>query len=190
MSQIEELQQRIAVALERIGTGIESHQGKGGASQDELDAAKQALEEEQLANEQLRERIKKLRNDREQLEEQVSEVRAGASDAARKFDTELQSLRAANEQLRDINTKLREAHENAVAEASFGPYRQPSIGLPAMWFGLARQPVALAQWADVPAEWAAAWLLVAAETSHDETLELRRDRRVRRSRTRHRRTRA
>lgn len=118
MSQIEELQGRIASALDRIGKGLESRPTlAGGADPEEVAQLRQALEDEQLACEQLRERVKAQRARREKLEEQLEQARKEAAEATAGFDGDLQSLRAANEQLRENNAKLRAACEAGVAEA-------------------------------------------------------------------------
>ncbi len=66
MSQIEELQRRIMAAMERIGSGVEAlgqPDQSGGGSDPELRAA---LEEERLANAQLEERLKNLKDRHDQ----------------------------------------------------------------------------------------------------------------------------
>ncbi|MEQ9258333.1 MAG: hypothetical protein RIG84_04470 [Roseovarius sp.] len=116
MSQIEELQDRLASALDRIGKGLEGRQA-GGADAGEVAQLRQALDDERLACEQLKERVRAQRARREALEIQVEEARKEAAEAVAKLDGDLQSLRAANEQLRENNAKLREACEAGVAEA-------------------------------------------------------------------------
>lgn len=66
MSQIEDLQRRIMVAMERIGTGVEA---LGRAVPDEggqQDGLQSALEDERIANAQLQERLKSLKDRHEQ----------------------------------------------------------------------------------------------------------------------------
>lgn len=117
MGQIEEFEQRITAALDRIGQGM----GALGAVTDkpddgELDTLKTALEDEKLANAQLEERIKALH---EKYDETLAALKKSAedqADATRVLDADLQRLRAANEQLRASNTALREANEAGVGE--------------------------------------------------------------------------
>jgi DNA repair exonuclease SbcCD ATPase subunit len=82
----------------------------------EIARLKQELEEERLAAEQLRERVKALRTRREQAEAQLEEQKSASESQAKAFDATLQSLRAANDQLRENNAKLREAAQSGVVE--------------------------------------------------------------------------
>ena len=116
MSQIEELQGRIAAALDRIGQGLDQGPGDGGADAGDLAALRQELEEERLANEQLKERNKKLRQRREAMEQELEAEREKAAAALARVDAELQGLREANDRLREINAKLREANQAGVGE--------------------------------------------------------------------------
>ena len=117
MSQIEELQQRITAALDRIGQGLElAASGAGGADPAEMDALREALDEEKLANQQLEERVRTLR-EREETQRVAAELAQADLQAAQaKFDKDLQALRKANQQLRDNNQALRQANEAGVAE--------------------------------------------------------------------------
>lgn len=115
MSEIEELQGRIAAALDRIGKGLESR-GSGGGDAGEAETLRQELADEKLAAEQLKERVKRLRARREELEAQIEAAEASAAAWFKALDAELQSLRAANAQLRENNAALREANEAGVAE--------------------------------------------------------------------------
>lgn len=115
MSDIEELQRRINAALDRIGQGLESS-GGGGADPSQLADLKQALDDEKLANEQLEERVKNLRDKRNALEEELEALREQNSEALSRLDGELQSLRRANAQLRENNAALRDANAQGVGE--------------------------------------------------------------------------
>ena len=112
MSQIEELQQRITAAMDRIGQGLELVAGKGGgADPAETAALREALEEEQLANQQLQERVRNL-SERRQVDHAAAEkAESDLKAALSRFDGELQALRKANQLLRDNNQALREANE-------------------------------------------------------------------------------
>lgn len=116
MSEIEELQRRINAALDRIGQGLEAGAG-GVADPAELAGLKQALDDEKLANEQLEERVKTLREKRNALEEELEALREQNAQFLSRLDGELQSLRRANQQLRDNNVALREANATGVGEA-------------------------------------------------------------------------
>ena len=117
MSDIEELQRRINAALDRIGQGLEAQSGSAGVDPAQLADVKQALEDEKLANEQLEERVKALREKRNTLEEELEALREQNAQALSRLDGELQSLRRANQQLRDNNVALREANAAGVGEA-------------------------------------------------------------------------
>ncbi len=115
MSEIEEFQRRINAALDRIGARIEAGVAPK-ADPAELEELKQALEDEKLVNEQLQERVKALRAKRNELEEALEAAGVAQTETMARLDTELQSLRRANQQLRDNNIALREANEAGVAE--------------------------------------------------------------------------
>lgn len=115
MSDIEELQRRINAALDRIGQGLEAGANRP-ADAGEVAQLKQALDDEKLANEQLEERVKTLRDKRNALEEELEALREQNAGALSRLDGELQSLRRANQQLRDNNAALREANAAGVGE--------------------------------------------------------------------------
>ena len=128
MSDIDAMQGRIMAALDRIGQGLDGlTQDKGDT---ELEGLRQQLEDEQLANAQLEERVKKLSARTREAEEAARAAGAAQSteaadrataqqeraQAMTQLDGELQSLRKANQQLRDNNTALRAANSEGVAE--------------------------------------------------------------------------
>lgn len=114
MSEIEELQRRIAAALDRIGQGVEGRAATGGA--DEVATLKQQLEDERLANAQLEERLRTLKSRQEAAQAEADAARAATVQKMAKLDRELQALRKANQQLRDNNAALREANTQGVGE--------------------------------------------------------------------------
>lgn len=116
MSQLEELQRRITAALDRIGQGLDQMPDSAGADASEMETLRQDLEDEKVANEQLKERVRQLKKRRALLEERVGEEEAQNAAALARLDADLQSLREANQQLREINRALREANEAGVAE--------------------------------------------------------------------------
>ena len=121
MSEIEEYQRRINAALDRIGRGLEASAGSGDGAR--IEALEQQLEDERLANAQLEERVRTLKEARDAARAELEAARAEA-EAARteaggrlaKLDGELQSLRKANQQLRDNNAALREANAQGVGQ--------------------------------------------------------------------------
>jgi DNA repair exonuclease SbcCD ATPase subunit len=114
MTEIEELQRRIAAALDRIGHGLEGRAATGDA--DEVAALKQQLEDERLANAQLEERLRKLKARQEEAQAEAEAARATTAAQLAKLDKELQSLRKSNQQLRDNNAALREANAQGVGD--------------------------------------------------------------------------
>ncbi|MWD28145.1 hypothetical protein E0K89_011715 [Aquicoccus sp. SCR17] len=117
MAEIDELQQRIAGALDRIGRGLGAldvagpdRSGDIYALEAEIKATRAALEDERTANAQLEERVRSIRA---RHEEKLAEMQAQTEQAARALETldgELQKLRAINDELRRSNTALREAN--------------------------------------------------------------------------------
>jgi predicted nucleic acid-binding Zn-ribbon protein len=120
MSDIDAMQGRIMAALERIGQGLDGLGPQATAEETaELETLRQQLEDERLANAQLEERVKALNKRAKQAEEAAENAGAGGPDHAdtlRKLDGELQSMRRANQQLRDNNAALRKAGEAGVVE--------------------------------------------------------------------------
>ena len=116
MSQIEDLQNRIAAAMDRIGAGMEalSLQPPAIAGPDpELMAQ---LEDEKLANAQLEERLRALHARHEGELETLQADLKRQSEAMARLDMDVQRLRAANDQLRDSNGALRQANQEGVGE--------------------------------------------------------------------------
>lgn len=123
MSDIEELQGRILAAMERASRGLEK---LGVAKDDETPDLSQALEDERLANAQLTERVKTLKErlvkDTEQIQAQLDEAEAQLAQATEaqtqmaKLDVELQRVRRANAQLSDACAALRAANAEGVGD--------------------------------------------------------------------------
>ena len=107
MSDIAELEQRIAVAMDRIGQALQGFDPRAGADDAALAAAeaagaekaraeadveiaglKEALEAEQTANAQLRERVAAVKAKKDQLQERLSALETA--------EAELQHRRAAD----------------------------------------------------------------------------------------------
>lgn len=111
MSDIRALEGRITQALDRIGRGIAAHVGAG-ASDAELIVA---LENERAANAELVERFRSLKARQDtniaNLTERIDKQRVQLA----AYDAQMQSLRASNEQMREINTLLREAVTKGLA---------------------------------------------------------------------------
>lgn len=117
MSQIDELQSRIATALDRISRALEEQAARPqGADPEEVAALRAELADEKLVTAQLEERNKRLKERLETVQETTAQEEEEHRAALKKLDGELQSLRRANQQLRDNNKALREAHQAGVAE--------------------------------------------------------------------------
>jgi len=114
MSQIEDLGQRITAALDRIDRAVEGM----GASADASEVAdlKQALEDERLANAQLEERVKAIKDKQDARLSELEANEAKNRETLAELDDQLQRLRKANEQLRKNNVALRDANSEGVGE--------------------------------------------------------------------------
>ena len=122
MSDIEELQGRILAAMERASRGLE----KLGTAKEGIPDLSQELEDERLANAQLTERVKILK---QRLVTETAEVQA-TLDAAQaqlaqteevqarmaKLDVELQRVRRANAKLSAACAALRDANQEGVGD--------------------------------------------------------------------------
>ena len=114
MDDVTALEQRISVAMDRIEKGLGNLADVGPAGDDAALSAQ--LEEERFANAQLEERVKALK-DRQDTKIAELEARvASQRDQMAALDTELQRLRASSADLREVNTQLREAASEGVAE--------------------------------------------------------------------------
>lgn len=129
MSQIEELQSRLAAAMARIGTGIAALSEQAQAAAGPMAELQRQLDEERQANAQLEERLRTLKAKHEQEVQalraqagkpgQVERLRAeltAQADAMARLDMDVQRVRLANSQLRDSSAALRKANEEGVGE--------------------------------------------------------------------------
>ena len=115
MSELEELQRRIVGALDRAGQALDRLTTAAPDTGDS--AALQAeLEAERMANAQLEERVRAIKEKQEThvagLEAEVAKLREAL--AAR--DGEVQRMRSVNDELRASNRALREANAQGLAE--------------------------------------------------------------------------
>ncbi len=110
MDQLEELERRISVALDRISASSTMLGANDGSMAE-------ALEAERNANAQLEERVKAIKERQEtmvaSLEAEVTDLKAALS--AR--DSEMQRVRAVNAQLRKHTEALREANKSGLSDA-------------------------------------------------------------------------
>lgn len=123
MSDIEQLQGRIMAAMERAARGLE----KLAVPKEDTPDLTQALEDERLANAQLTERVKVLKQRLEtetadlksKLEAAETRLAEASQTEARiaKLDVDLQRVRSANAQLSDACDALRTANAEGVGDA-------------------------------------------------------------------------
>ena len=121
MTDIAELEQRIAAALDRIGTGLE---GIGAAppdvpvpaDADEVEALRDALEAEKTAGAQLEERIRALHQKQDERETAAEARLAAAEDQVRAAREQVQKLKQANQKLRQSLQDLRETAAEGATE--------------------------------------------------------------------------
>jgi cell division septum initiation protein DivIVA len=113
MSQIDDLQGRIALALDRISQSMDAGQDEDSLSE-EVDRLKIELEEERTLNLQLRERNKALWEKLEAAQSAPSE--SVVSEKLQELGGRIKKVRENNERLREINVSLREANTQNVGE--------------------------------------------------------------------------
>ncbi|MGY9047647.1 hypothetical protein P775_09155 [Puniceibacterium antarcticum] len=123
MTQIEELERRITAALDRIAQGVEAFDqapvpepAVPEADPAELAALREALSEEQLANAQLEERLRVLRQKPDSPAPDLKAQLAAQSESMTTLDLDLQHLRRANDMLVSTIQELRAALEENVGE--------------------------------------------------------------------------
>lgn len=111
MTDISELERRITAALDRIGNGVDRLSSAADAGLAE------ALEAERMANAQLEERVRAIRETQETtvatLEAEVASLRKALTDT----DADLQQVRGVNAELRASNAALRSANAEGLADA-------------------------------------------------------------------------
>jgi chromosome segregation ATPase len=124
MSDIAELERRIAAALDRIGSGVEGLSAESGNAEAEardediaeISRLSDALAAEKDANAQLEARVKDLREKQDTvigaLQDEVQKLR----DEMTRHDSELHRIKRVNDQLRANNSSLREANEAGVSD--------------------------------------------------------------------------
>ncbi len=117
MNDIAELERRITAALDRAGQAMDRLSFGGGSGNDGGDAdLASELEAERVANAQLEERVRAIKEKQEttlaKLESEVARLRA----AVETRDGELGRMRSVNSELRASNQTLRDANSQGLAE--------------------------------------------------------------------------
>lgn len=114
MSQVDDLQARITVALDRITKGLEA---RGDAPDpEEIAQLRQQLDETTAIKSRLEQENAALRETVQARDAALAAAQEARGEGLRQLDADLQALRQANQQLRDTNKALREAHAAGVAE--------------------------------------------------------------------------
>lgn len=114
MSQIDALQARITAALDRITKGLEAR--ADAPDPEETAKLRQQLDDANATNARLEGQVTELRDTVAARDAALAAADEARSESFVKLDTDLQALRAANQQLRDTNRALRETHAAGVAE--------------------------------------------------------------------------
>ena len=117
MNDISEVQRRIVAALDRAGQALDqlgARESDGGGDSAQLAAE---LEAERVANQQLEERVRAIKEKQETmvaaLQDEVATLRAALSET----DAGLQRLKSVNAELRSTNAALREANARGLSDA-------------------------------------------------------------------------
>jgi predicted nuclease with TOPRIM domain len=113
MSDISEFERRITAALDRAQQALEQlSAGEGG----DTVALTAELDAERVANQQLEERVRAIKEKQETTVAELEGEVARLQEALKARDGEVQSMRSVNETLRASNTALREANAQGLAE--------------------------------------------------------------------------
>ncbi|MEJ6398698.1 hypothetical protein [Yoonia sp. 208BN28-4] len=117
MSDITALESRITSALDRIRAGVDK-MSEAAAAVPEVDVSglQTDLDEERMANAQLQERLRTLKERHDTALSELENKVTGQQGQMAAMETELQKLRQANADMRDINGKLRDAASEGVVE--------------------------------------------------------------------------
>jgi chromosome segregation ATPase len=117
MTDITALESRITAALDRIRAGVETLSQDAVPSPDTEESALQTqLDEERTANEMLNERIQALKSQHEDASQELEQRIATQEQSLTSLDLALQTMRHANEALRDLNAQMRAALTEGVSE--------------------------------------------------------------------------
>ncbi len=123
MSEIAELERRLASALDRIGAGVaklETPAVSGDTEGEDLSAKvaelETALASEKEANAQLEERVKALKDRQDHMVADLSKTAEDAREKVAEFEASIEALRESNADLSETNDRLRTALAASTAE--------------------------------------------------------------------------
>lgn len=114
MDDISEFERRITAALDRAAQALDR---LGAGDGEDSTALKAELEAERVANQQLEERVRAIKEKQETMVARLEQDVARLKDALKTRDAEVQQMRSVNEALRDSNASLREANAKGVGDA-------------------------------------------------------------------------
>ncbi len=115
MDDISDYERRITAALDRAQQALDKlSAGEAG----DAEALKAELDAERVANQQLEERVRAIKETQEKTVAGLEAKVADLSKALTARDAELQQIKSVNEELRKSNGALREANANGVADAA------------------------------------------------------------------------
>lgn len=113
MEDFSEFERRIASALDRASQAVDQ---LGGGDSDTANLRTE-LEAERVANQQLEERVRAIKEKQETTVAGLEEDVARLQDALATRDSEVQQIKAVNDALRSSNAALREANAKGVGDA-------------------------------------------------------------------------
>ncbi len=113
MSDISDFERRITTALDRAAQAMEQLSVGGDGDTTALTAE---LEAERVANQQLEERVRAIKDKQETMVAGLEEDVVRLREALKARDAEVQQMRAVNQSLRESNAALREANAQGLAE--------------------------------------------------------------------------
>ncbi len=117
MTDVAELEKRIAAALERIGAGLGSlTTGSDGTDGAELAAVQESLDTERTANAQLSERVLAIKEKQESLVKEMEAEVAKLREELSGQDAHIQKMKQVNQKLRQNNRSLRDANKQGVGD--------------------------------------------------------------------------
>jgi len=114
MNDISEYERRITAALDRAAQALDKLSAGGG---DDSEALKAELAAERVANQQLEERVRAIKEGQEKTVSRLEAELAALKKAFSARDAEVQQIRSVNDALRSSNSALREANAKGVGDA-------------------------------------------------------------------------
>lgn len=116
MSDISELERRITKALDRAAQALDR---LSAAREDtgDIEAMKAELEAERVANAQLEERVRAIKEKQETTVAALEAEVVRLKESLRARDGEVQRMRSVNEEIRSSNVALRDANAQGLADA-------------------------------------------------------------------------